>query len=147
MQGNELSNVTSPCIYVVWEGLLATTGEGKRFERYVRMRRYKKALDLYATHTRAVNAMWQAIRAGSYNVAVLTFLPTVVAELLPERLDQDMVPRYELYVTTPLELAQQIAYMPWVAAVVDPDPSRRLLYGSYGRHIPPEQAEMIGWFQ
>jgi hypothetical protein len=147
MQGNDLSNATSPCIYVVWEGLIATTGEESRFQRYVKTRRSEKALALYERHTRAVTAMWQVIRRGPFNVAVLTYLPPAVAALLPDRLTLDHVPFYEVLVTTPAAMAEQIPYMPWIAAVVDPDPSRALLYGSFGRHVPPEHAEMIGWLQ
>jgi hypothetical protein len=147
MQANDLSNASSPVVYVVWEGLIATTGDARRFGWYLRTHRPAKALAVYETHTRAVVAMWQVMRRGAFRFGVVTFLPAPVAALLGERLDQDHVPYAELIATTPEEFSRRMAFMPWLAAVIDPDASRLLLYGSYGRHVPPEHAEMIGWLQ
>lgn len=147
MQGNDLSNTTSPRVYIVWEGLIATTGDTRRYGWYVKTRRAAKALGVYETHTRAVAAMWQVMRRGCYSLSVLTYLPPDVAAGLGGRLDRDHVPYGDLLVSTPAEFSRQLAYMPWLAAVIDPDPTRLLLYGSFGRHVPPEHAEMIGWLQ
>lgn len=147
MQGNDLSSGTAPVVYIVWEGLIATTGDRRRFEWLVKTHRPAKALAVYETHTRAIAAMWQVARRGSFNFGIVTYLPAAVAAGLGDRLDQDHAPYSEVVATTPREFASQMAHMPWLAAVIDPDPSRLLLYGSYGRHVPPEHAEMIGWLQ
>jgi hypothetical protein len=144
MQNNDLDNTPSPAVYVVWEGLLATCGQPEKFRRLVRLRRYARALDLYETHGLAVNAMWQAMTRGDYGVSVLTHLPASVADLLAERLDTEIVPYRELLQISPAELGRRLAYMPWLLAVADPELYRARAYGSRGRFVPPEHAEIIG---
>lgn len=147
MQGNDLSGSTAPVVYVVWEGLLATTSEDRRLRRYLRSRRYERAVGLFETHTRAVVAMWQVMHRGSYGLSVISYLPPGTSSALRDRLAEDHVPYSDLLFTTPADFARRMPYMPWLAAVIDPDPAHTLMFGSFGRHVPPEHAEMIGWLQ
>lgn len=147
MWNNDLANTPAPTIYVVWEGLIATCGREKKFARCMKTKRYEKALSLFETHQRTVDAMWQTMMRGTLGVSVVTFLPSSIGRLLPERLDDDMVPYRDFLVLTPEILLKRLPHMPWAYVVADPDPRRVLAYGSKGRHVPAEAAELIGFLQ
>ena len=144
MLGNDIDNTPSPLLYVVWEGLIATCGEMDRALKLIRLRRYKKALGLFHVHYVAVDAMWQVMHHRSYGVSVLTHLPKGFAELLPEWLDMNVVPYRDIVALSPGDLVNQMPHMPWLLGVADPEQYRARAYGSFGKHVPPEHAEMIG---
>jgi hypothetical protein len=144
MQNNDLSNTPQPTVYVVWEELLATCGDMPKVRLLLKLRRYQRALDMFETHSRAVNAMWQAMTRGTYGVSVVTHLPKGLADLLIDRLDYDLVPYREFVAMSAHDFIQQVPHMPWVLAVADPDPFRARAHGSLGRFIPAEHAERIG---
>lgn len=144
MQGNDLDNTPSPMVYVVWEGLIATTGEMGKVQKYVKMRRFEKALALFQPHYVAIDAMWQAMNRGGYGISVVTHLPEAMAAFLPNRLDMDVVPYRELLTISPGDLVHKIPHMPWLLGIADPELYRARAYGSFGRHVPVEHAYLIG---
>lgn len=144
MLNNDLSNTPSPAVYVVWEGLIATCGEMRKVRALIKLRRFAKALDMFETHTRAVDAMWQSLQRGQFGMSVLTHLPAPMAALLPDRLDRELVPCRDFLSISPVELVSRLPHMPYVAAIADPELYRARAYGSLGRYVPPEHAEVLG---
>ena len=78
------------------------------------------------------------------NIEVVTYLGDDFAEELAEWLDDEMVPVSRVWSTTPDALSRNIAYMPDLHTVYDPDPERWLAYGSKGRFI--SDINMLGDF-
>lgn len=147
MQHNDLSNEESKELYIVWEGLLATLGDTRRFDWAVRLRQFSRALELYETNSRAVSALWQQLQHGSLGISIVTYLPRRVAAHLPERLERDRVPHRGFIATNPAAMVRALATMPWLYAVVDPDPTRQFIYGTRGIRVPTENVEMLGWLK
>jgi hypothetical protein len=147
MQHGDIDNGPgAPLLYVVWEGLLAVPGRDytpTRFRRRLRFRNATRALELYQTNEAAVRQIWSLWRHDQ-GIAIVTFLGERVATALLARLADDAVPHARFLATTPSHLAQFAALDPDVHQVVDPDPRRRLTYGSKGRTIAPHDAELIG---
>ncbi|MFI9271854.1 hypothetical protein ACIGXM_14205 [Kitasatospora sp. NPDC052896] len=147
MRDGDISNIPEgKLIYVVWEGLLAVPTErytATRFRRRLRFRNPTRALELYKTNDLAVDQLWR-LWAEDQQVAVVTFLGERVAPALAERLADDAVPCARLIATTVSHLASHVASEPDVLHVVDPEPLRRLTYGSMGRYIAAHDAALIG---
>lgn len=131
-------------MYVVWEGLIAVCDDMKRYAWYLKTRRYEKALALFKTQQRAVDAMWQAMLRGFHAVSVVTYLPAPLGELLRDRLDREVVPCRDFLSTTPAELVRRLPHMSWVLRIADPELPRSRAFGSAGLYVPAEHPEILG---
>jgi hypothetical protein len=134
MKNGDLSNRVSARILLVAEGALIyqVNKKGKRFR------------DRWALHDLMMRQILWLFHKKDINVEVVTYLGDEFAENLAEWLDDEMVPVSRVWSTSPATLARNIAYMPDLACVYDPDPERWLTYGSFGRYIT--DATQVGDF-
>ncbi|MET9470544.1 hypothetical protein [Streptomyces sp. NPDC002922] len=146
MIGSDLDDAPTPAeLYVVWEELLAIPGPRytpKRFANRMRLRRAAAALDLYRTNEAAVHTLWN-LWEDDQPVTVVTYLPPLVAEHLPRRLERDNIPHTRLLVAHPLHMSRTIALLDNVARIVHSIPDHNLLYGPKGFLVPPQSPELI----
>jgi hypothetical protein len=126
MKNNDLSNSVSPRIVLVAENALIYQREKSKKGRPV------SGWVLYDDMVKRI--LW-LFHKKDVHIEVVTYLGDDFAEALAEWLDDEMVPVSRVWSTTPGALARNIAYMPDLACVYDPDPSRWLSYGSFGRFI------------
>lgn len=143
MQGGDLSNDFQPCFLVVFEGLLGLPPqEGKRKSWWKREK--SDAASQIATYQTNFLLLGQ-IRRVQYPVEVVTFMGPQFVRPIEKRLEDLHALVRRVWYTTPSELARVHLFLPDVAAVFDPDPSRAFaLYGSLGRHLLPENAAQFG---
>jgi hypothetical protein len=147
MQHGDIDNSPgAPLLYVVWEGLLATPGRDyspTKFRRRMRFRSAERALELYQTNDDAVRQIWSLWRHDQA-ICVVTYLGERVGSALLDRIADDAIPYARFLSTTPSHLAHFAALDPDVLQVIDPDPLRRLTYGTKGRTVAPYDAALIG---
>jgi hypothetical protein len=104
----------------------------------------KKISDQWKLYDLMVRRILWLFFKKNLNIEVVTYLGDDFAEELAEWLDDEMVPVSRVWSTTPDALARNIAYMPDLHTVYDPDPERWLAYGSKGRFI--SDINMLGDF-
>jgi len=150
MKDGDISNAVSPRLLVVWEGLIAlppNAADTSRITSWVKARRSGKTratIDSFTLNDTMAKHIWDVTVRRGYSVDTVTFLG---AEFLPHI--EAWIDRYDLpigHVTneSPDNLARRLAYMPHVAAVYDPEPSRRYTYGGKGRLMNPESPDFFG---
>jgi hypothetical protein len=125
MKNNDLSNKASPRILLVAENALVYQVDKKG----------KRIRDNWALYTDMVKRILWLFHKKDVHIEVVTYLGDKFAEELADWLDDEMVPVSRVWSTSPGALARNIAYMPDLACVYDPDPERWLTYGSFGRFI------------
>lgn len=146
MQGGDISNEVTPRLLVVFEGLIGVLPpQAARREAIARkMHQWSYAVSYWEIHEGIGKAIWDQVWRFHRHIDVVTFLGKGFAEALEARLDDEQLPTGRVLSTTPDRLARQIASMPDVAAVYDPEPTRRFRYGGKGRHIAPDQFSYLG---
>ena len=148
MKGNDISNSVVPRLLVVFEGLLGFKDDPSTVTK-IRRRLGRK--DIVTTEDWQMNepmmhAVWDMVWRRGYTVDVVTFLGDEFATALTERFDDEGLPIGRVLSTKPNLLARKLAYMPDVAAVYDPEPSRRFTYGSKGVPMDPSRPDFFGRF-
>ena len=85
---------------------------------------------------------------GRYNYTLdcVTWLPEDIAEYVEGWLEREGLPFSSFHHYEPVKLARRIATMPDVAAIYDPDPAHRFLFGGKGRILSPDSPNMMGSF-
>ena len=80
---------------------------------------------------------------------IVTFLHPDFATEVKYLLDVNDIPVHRVWATTPENLGRQIAYMPDLACVYDPEPERWLMYGGKGRFLTSatQLGEDVGYGQ
>lgn len=122
---NDLSNKVSPRILLVAEGALI-------FQRSKKGKTIRQQWVIYDMMVRRI--LW-LFHQKDIGIEIVTYLGDEFAEELAEWLDDEMVPVARVWSTTPQRLQRNIAYMPDLAYVYDPDPERWLTYGGKGCFI------------
>lgn len=138
MQNGDLSNSVTPRILLVFEGALGylEKDDGRGFSRAIRRGQWGDAVNLWKLHQLTAQKIWDVTVRQSIGIEIVTFFGAEFGGALEYRLQvDDDLPVRGVMATTPDRLARKIAYMPSLAAVYDPDPSRWLTYGGKGRHL------------
>lgn len=135
MRNGDLSNSVPMRFLVVFEGLVAVMDERNkpRARTLLRARQFKRAVRLFEPNPTAIGWLWNVVWKWDMKVAAVTFLPERTEGHIGDWLDYHNVPITGVRSTTPDRLASEIAYMPDVYQVLDPDPARGLTYGGRGR--------------
>lgn len=150
MKNGDISNEVVPRLALVFEGLVGVLSSPREqaVEALARKaKRWKRAVSAYSLNDPMVRRIWDTTWRLGFNIDVVTFLGEGFCSALRERLeDEDQLPISKVWASTPQRLSREIAYMPELAAIYDPDPSHRFTYGGKGRIIDPTHPELLGAF-
>lgn len=139
MQDGDLSNDVAPRLLFIFEGtvgnLTTKTAEAKE-KFYVRTRRWKKAVEQWEISDRAYALMWDVTWRYSFRFDIVTFRPPGFAKALAQIFDEVGLPVSHVIATTPVGLAQRLAFMPDVRHVYDADGDRLFTWGGRGVYMP-----------
>lgn len=140
MRGNDISNDVVPRLVIVWDGLLGVlpskTAEAKA-GTYLRLKRWKKAVDLWEVHEHIAKQIWDLTWRSKWAVDIVTFTAgEPFANALSERLvNGEMLPVGRVWFEEPHLLARSLNYRPDIACVIHDNPQIALLFGSRGRYL------------
>jgi hypothetical protein len=149
MERGDISNEVSPRLVIVWEnllGLLPTKAHEAKVSTYLKFKRYGRAVNVFELNEMLARRIWDVTWRLKFSVDVVTYVNDDFADEVRDRLDREDLPVGHVWHKTPQVLARELAYMPHVAAIYDPNPSHRFTYGSKGRIISPQNPDLIGQF-
>jgi hypothetical protein len=150
VKDGDIDNTVTPRLLVVWEGLLAIppdASEKNRFSTWISARKSGKTrtmIDSFDLNTTMAKHVWDVTWRRNYSVDVVTFLGVQYLPHIEAWIDRHDLPIGHVTNETPDTLARRLSYMPHVAAVYDPDPTRRYTYGGKGRLMNPEAPDFFG---
>lgn len=133
VQNGDLSNKVSPRILLVFEGALGFCSNEKKFAKAAAKQDWERALSFWEFNELLIRQILWLFHRRDVNTEIVTFKPEGFATELRYRLDTMDIPVHRVWSTSPENLGRQIAYMPDLACVYDPEPERWLMYGSKGR--------------
>lgn len=145
LKGN-LSNDVLPRVYVVFEGLLGTLPDTKTkgLETLARKRKkWDKAIEYYQLNVQTTRGMRDLYWRHRFRVDIITFIDPSCVSPIREKLDSRNILFGNVHYYTTDELLSDLTYDQGVLAVLDPEPSRQLLWGSKGRYCAPEQLNLL----
>jgi len=133
MDKGDLSNKVSPRCLLVFEGALAFCTNEAKSSKLIAKRRDEKALKEYwVLNEHLCRRILWLFHKKDITFEVVTFLGQQFAVELRYWLDSLDIPVHRVWATTPAALGRNIAYMPDLAFVYDPEPERWLMYGTKG---------------
>lgn len=134
MQGGDISNETAPRIIIVLDDLLLRVPRSKRRieKAWVRVGQWERAAKLHVLDEEVRMYMWDLIWRSGLSVDLATFQPAPYAEALRGRLDEYGLSFGHLMVTSPGEMARQMAFLPHVKFVYYAVPERNFMFGDRG---------------
>lgn len=146
MRRGELSSQTLPRVYVVFENLIGLLPDAKTrlAEQLARKRKkWNKAIDYYQLNINTSQGIRDLYWRRNFRVDVITFIDPEFVSAIRDKLDSRSLLFGDVhYYDTDLLLAD-LTYDPAILAVLDPDPSRILTWGSKGRYCSPQQMNLI----
>lgn len=138
MQNGDLSNQVSARILLVFEGALGFCIDDKKYQKAATRKNWERAAEYWELNELMMRRILWLFYKKDVHTEVVTFLDTPAGGFVDElagRLDASDLPIHRVWATTPEHLGRQIAYMPDLACVYDPEPERWLMYGSKGRFL------------
>lgn len=135
MKDGDLSNKVAPRLLLVFEGALGFCNDDRKYRKLAGKGKWENALEYWVINPLMANRILWLYFKKDVNTEVVTFISEEFADELTTRLDVEGIPIHRVWYTTPAALARRIAYMPDLAAVYDPEPTRWLTYGSKGVYI------------
>lgn len=134
MRNGDLSNKVEPRCLLIFENALGYITDNKVWKKQHAKSRYnlEKCWELNDLVCRRL--LWLFHRTD-LRVELVTFLGDSFAESLGDWLDTEGIPVSAVWSTTIPQLARNIAYMPDLLMVYDPEPTRWLTWGSKGCYI------------
>jgi hypothetical protein len=147
MQKGELSNEILPRVYIVFEGLIGILPDAKTkaLEALARKRKkWEQATSYYQLNVSTSGGMRDLYWRHRFRVDVITFMDPAFVSPIRDRLDgRNLLFGDVHYYTSATELSRDMVYDQSILGVLDPDPSHTLVYGSRGRHCPPERLNLL----
>ena len=146
MQGGDLSNELVPRVALVFEnlvGVLPNSLSRVGYESFVRTKRWKRAVNLLVVNEILARQMWHVTWHLHHQLEVVTYLHPDAVEPIQNWIDIQYLPVHRVWYAEPNKLARQIAVMPDLAAIFDPDPQHHLRFGRKGRIINPAQPDIL----
>lgn len=134
MYKGDLSNKMMPRLILVFEGAVGVVPEDKKRE-YAKACQKKKwwdAIRCYDLNDMMLAKILDLHWRRDINVSVVTWLSQDAALAIEERMDEEGIPIRGCFFSKPAKLARELAYMPEVMAIYDPDPDHVFTYGSKG---------------
>lgn len=134
MQRGDLSNRVSPSLVIVFEGAIGILKDEDKdkYAKAVYRNRWKAAIDLYYLDELYLHKITDLIWRQGFNIEVCTWLGDDAAPMIGDRLDEENIPVSAVWASTPAKLSRQLAHLPRIMCVYDPDPSHVFTYGSKG---------------
>jgi hypothetical protein len=142
MLNGDLDNKVSPRLLLVFEGALGIKTDGPGFDRAVRKHRWAQVMDCWELNELMARRLLWLYYNRDVNYEIVTFLGDDFARELSLWINDVGLPVHRVWATTPDKLGRTIAYMPDLACVYDPEPTRWLMYGGKGRFL--ERVSQIG---
>lgn len=141
MQAGDLSNVTVPRVFLVFEGALGFTGKmtPSDFNRAVSRVGWHEAWFLWDINQDMARKIWDVIKRQDLQVGILSYIGVGEDEARDGL--EDMLTGYynlpvsEVQISDPQSFARELSYRPDVAFVYDVDPGNATAYGSKGRWL------------
>lgn len=136
MRNGDLSNKVSPRIVLVFEGALGLCSDIKKHDKAMKKGQWEKAIDYWDLNELCARRLLWLYHQKDINISIVTFFGQYFATELNYWLNDHQIPVHEiLYYDDPAQLGRKIAYMPDLAMVYDPEPTRWLMYGGKGRFL------------
>jgi hypothetical protein len=149
VKGNDLSNELVPRFVLVFEhlvGVLPTATRSAQFNAYRTIRSWKRAVSMFQVNEMLARHMWHVSWHMHHQLEVVTYLHPDAVEYVTEWIDIAGLPVHRVWYAEPFKLARQIATMPDLAAIFDPDPAHQLTFGRKGRILDPANPDLIRGF-
>jgi len=149
VQNGDISNVVSPRLVIVFEGLIGLLpGPAARAKEqaYRKAKRWSRAANVYEINEQMAKHIWDVYSRTDYSIDVVTYLGDDMAEAFADLMDRESLPIGNTFATTPDQLSRRIAHMPDLAAIYDPDRSNQFKFGSKGRLTDPTTPNLMGRF-
>lgn len=148
MQGGDIAIPVSQRILIIFDGFVAKPPskpkEKAQYKLAVRLHNWRRAFDLWSIHPLGVAHLNDLHYRWSLRFDLVTWQPMQFAAEIERWVEAMNIPVAHVHYSTPEKLAREIAYMPDVVKVFDPDPSHRWRYGSRGRVV--ESVEQFSIF-
>lgn len=135
MKNNDLSDSVIPCILLVFEGSLGILEKEneKEFHRAFTHGWWDQAVSCWTFHELMSAKVWDVHARKGVAIEIVTFIGEAFGSALGQRIDAENLPVRRAWGTTVHQLARKMAYMPDLAAIYDPEPSRQFTWGGKGR--------------
>lgn len=146
MRNGELSNVRLPRAYIVFENLIGLLPDRKSklaHDLAIKLKKWEQAAAYYQLNIQTSQGMRDLYFNRNFNVDVITFIDPAFVNPLRDRLDSRNLLFGGVHYYDKQELLGDLTYDPSILAVLDPDPSRILTWGSKGRYCSPEQLNLL----
>lgn len=147
MKGNDLDNFVVPRDIVVWEGLMGLLPDERLRLREAKFRergKWAQAVALYTINEGLARRLWYLVWHHSNEVDLLTYHGREFAQALEKRIEREDLPFRSVWSEKPSVLARNIALLPHVRSIYDPDPNHQFLYGAKTRVLLPDDYNLFG---
>lgn len=138
LKGNDLSNVVTPRLVLVFEGALGFLPEARvrDYNYHGTKGNWRLAWQEWELDDLAMRKIWDVTFRQSFQLEVVTYVaPEEGAPALAERLEEENLPVSRVTASTPARMARRLAYAPDVAYVYDANRLNALVYGSRGGYM------------
>ena len=135
MEHGDLSNKVSPRVLLVFENALGYCVDMSKSDKYLAKKNFTRAFGYWDFNEMILRQILWLFHKKDVRTEVVTFIPGDFVDEIKVALDELDIPVHRVWCTTPENLGRQIAYMPDLACVYDPEPQRWLMYGSKGRFL------------
>jgi hypothetical protein len=135
MRNGDISNQVTPRIVLVFEGALGFVFDEKLWQKVRKNGKYYKIRECWGLNELMVHRILWLFHKKDLQIDIVTFLGDDFAAELTEWLEDEGVTVSDVWSSTVTQLARSIVYMPDLALVYDPEPTRWLTYGSKGMFI------------
>ena len=147
MMKGELSSSVLPRVYIVFEGLVGVIPDtkSKALEALARKRKqWDKAVNQYVLSEPTKQGTRDLYWRYNFRIDILTFYGADFADAGRNRLDQKNLLFGDVVAYDQQELLHELTYDRSILAVLDPAVERMLTWGSKGRHVSPDQLNLMG---
>jgi hypothetical protein len=134
MRGNDLSNASAPRYIIVWEGGMAHLPEESKaaYDRAVRLRRWWEAIACWMYNPSVINQIERLARNAEINIEIITWMGDDAAMAIQEDMEEINIPVRGVFASSPGQFSRDLAFLPDIAYIYDPDPGHVLTYGRKG---------------
>lgn len=146
MRKGELSSETLPRVYVVFEHLigLLESPTDRIAEKLARKRKkWEQAADYYQLNIHTAQGIRDLYWRQRFRVDVVTFIDPGFVSAIRNKLDSRNLLFGDVHYYDQETLMADLTYDPAVIAVLDPDPSRILTWGSKGKYCSSDQINLL----
>jgi hypothetical protein len=149
VEHGDLSNKVSPRVLLVFENALGYCTDMSKSDKYLAKKNYTRAFGYWDFNEMLLRQILWLFHKKDVRTEIVTFIQGDFVDEIKVALEEMDIPVHRVWCTTPENLGRQIAYMPDLACVYDPEPIRWLMYGSKGRFLTTatQLGEDVGYGQ